>query len=329
MFAVRLNLKPRERIEIPFSVAWSFPRPARKETTEAFVPTSSEIFPNALLTARELLNQRLSLTALTEEWQSRIANSVLPLWLQEALINSLTPLNMNVIRGTEPPFLVLMNGEQVATPAQSKPALLALDALFPTLISPRLEGQILKRNDLSEPLSLLENDKPDLALSLLERNEESRKPEDKTLSRLSNWQILPSLWGFQHQQNEITLTPRIPGTWRSLRAPIFAPGFWAYGDFVPRARGYSLSFRLDRTFAVQFEEGKKSKRPSAAPDLTVSSLVLPSPPRVGDAPSTIYARLRQSALGVRVTPLPGNKIRVTFDTPLHLVAGDRIDLEAK
>ena len=329
VFAVRLNLKPRERIEIPFSVAWNLSRPARKDVSEAFVPTPAEIFPSALLSARELLNQRLSLTALTEEWQSRISNSNLPLWLEEALINSLTPLNMSVIRGTETPYLVLMNGEQIATPAQSRPALLSLDALFPTLLSTQLEGQNLRRNDLSEPLSLLENDKPDLALSLLERNETSRSTEDKTLSRLSVLQILPALWGFQHQQNEITLTPRLPGTWRSLRAPIFAPGFWAYGDFVPRARGYSLSFRLDRTFAVQFEEGKKSKRPSAAPDLTLSSLVLPSPPRVGNAPSTIYARLRQSALGVHVTPLPDNKIRVTFDTPLHLVAGDRIDLEAK
>ncbi len=326
VLAVRLVLKPRERLEIPFAVSWNhFPA----ETLDAGkTPRPTEPFGDPLKTARELLDGRLALTALTEEWQGKITTSNLPGWLQTLLINCLSPIPSALVRSkTSPPRFIEASG-QTAAAVSACPALLVLDTLFPALLSSSPTPGSYPRSEAAEALRLLQAGRPEEALTLLERSEKKQRPPVLTDTAL--WQTLSALWGFQLNTEELTLEPRLPGTWRSLRAPLFAPGFWAYGEYVPRVRGYSLSFRLDRTFALPVEEGKPSSRPSA-PNLVLRSMVVPSPPPLpGSSGSpTLFARLRQSALGVQVTSLSNGLLRITFDTPVHLAVGDRIDLEVK
>jgi non-lysosomal glucosylceramidase len=91
--AVRLTLRPRERIEVPFVVAWDFPyyefEPGakyRKKYTEFFGATGG----NALAIAAEGLNRYREWEKAIDDWQRTIiGDPKLPDWFKQALLNEL------------------------------------------------------------------------------------------------------------------------------------------------------------------------------------------------------------------------------------------------
>ena len=148
------------------------------------------------------------------------------------------------------------------------------------------------------------------------------------------WPALAALTGFRYDAGNsmLTLTPHLPGTWRSLRAPIFAPNFWASLEYKPRAHGGLITFRLDRlipSHAARTLKHPASNMPNASSaEVLVSTLRVPGPPPGDSSPLTVHISLFQTPQGSKtaVDPATGDLI-LTLDTPLALTAGDRLEIE--
>ena len=149
-----------------------------------------------------------------------------------------------------------------------------------------------------------------------------------SLAQAGAWQILDALTGFVYdaKTSQMTLNPQIPGTWRSLVAPIFRPTFQGRIEFRPTAHGGLLSFRLDR-LAVMASAGKKRKTQTNA-QLLITALRVPAPPRADLSPTTVHVSVRQEPLGFHLTLEPATStLLITLDTPRPLFAGDRIEID--
>ena len=149
------------------------------------------------------------------------------------------------------------------------------------------------------------------------------------LAQAGAWQILDAITGFAYdaKTHEMTLLPHIPGTWRSLTAPIFRSTFQGRMEYKPTAHGGLTTFRLDR-LVVPAPVGSKRKTQVNA-QLIISALRVPAPPRSDLSPTTVHVSVRQEPLGFHLTPdAAGNTLLITLDTPRPLFAGDRIEVDA-
>lgn len=149
------------------------------------------------------------------------------------------------------------------------------------------------------------------------------------LAQAADWYFLQSLCGFRYQgeNQQLTLKPRLPGTWRSLLAPIFTPTFWGRVEFKPRARGGLITFRLDRLLTAP--ESVIVGRGASGPSLRVQTLQISgTQPGVLTAPD-IRVSLGQTPLGHRVTTSPSGELILTLETPLTLAAGDRLEVDLR
>ena len=177
---------------------------------------------------------------------------------------------------------------------------------------------------------------PWLALENLPLNSATSQPPSPalrtkavpSLAQAGAWIILDALTGFVYdaKTSQMTLNPQIPGTWRSLVAPIFRPTFQGRIEFRPTAHGGLLSFRLDR-LVVMAASGAKRKTQTNA-QLTIAALRVPAPPRADLSPTTVHVSVRQEPLGFHITQEPAtNTLLITLDTPRPLFAGDRIEID--
>jgi hypothetical protein len=166
-------------------------------------------------------------------------------------------------------------------------------------------------------------------------------PSDRVrLAHAADWSLLYALSGFALDLDAgyLHLTPDLPGTWRSLSVPVFAPTFWARMDFRPTARGGTLTFRLDRYIPLlTVPLSALLKKDSAAKNRVTTALILksvriPGPPSGSEGagssgPPAAYVSLNQSPLGARLRPAGLGDLLVTFDAPLTLAAGDRLEID--
>ena len=397
--SVRISLKPRERVELPFSVAWSG------------ADNGKPAIERADLALRELLEQRLTHWALTDEWQAAIRASNLIESSEERILNALAPLSSRLQISKETAMLCTEDASgnlRSATPSESKQAVVGvLDAMMPSvadllcdrmIASQRDNGEVespeetaafveiasahclavtdperdarylasvrkavdflksqpdgtkrfpeafraagdfaeaagdtaladrWRRDGGSSSISTLTSFKPEPVLERIDREKKLNAEILETLSTLNEWTLPLDFWGFRYWKGELSLNPAIPGTWRSLRTPLFAPGFFAYGEFRPTARGYTLSFRIDRTLSTT-TSGVRMR--AAKPDIVVRTILLPPPPRGVPGKPGVFVSMRQAPLGVKVTSLPDGRLKVTLDVPVKLVSGDRIDVETR
>ncbi len=96
VLAVKVSLKDRESKEIAFAVAWYTPRLWTLSGQE-YGHSYENGFEDAVHIARYALQNRLTLTALTDDWQKRLLRSSLPGWLTARLINDSSTLFTNTI----------------------------------------------------------------------------------------------------------------------------------------------------------------------------------------------------------------------------------------
>lgn len=165
------------------------------------------------------------------------------------------------------------------------------------------------------------------------------------LNAAADWNLLYALEGFAYDgtTQRLTIAPNIPGTWRSLTTPIFAPTFWGRLEFTPTAHGSLTNFRLDRMIGLQStvssadrpagQSSKPAGRKRSQSELTLASIRVLGPSlRVGEknTPGLKYeAHVSRGtrALGARTVFDALGNATITFDTPVVLTAGDRLEID--
>lgn len=199
---------------------------------------------------------------------------------------------------------------------------------------------------LSEAILAIQQNQPDAGVSLLHRLETVRTHTLQEVwntplrfqadtgampsaapgtTQAADWNLLAALEGFGYDPalDRMTLSPRIPGIWRTLSAPVFAPTFWGHVEFKPLAHGVLLTFRLDRFIAPP---ALKPDRKSGLTRLTLRSLRVPGLPSGAAAPPVVHASLGPNPLGVRTAADSSGDLILMFATPLSLSAGDRLEV---
>ncbi len=173
---------------------------------------------------------------------------------------------------------------------------------------------------------------------------------DAGLSAGADWNLLYALEGFAYDgtTQRLTLAPNIPGTWRSLTTPIFAPTFWGRLEFTPTAHGSLTNFRLDRMIGLQStvasissanppanqSSNSTAKRHSQSELILASIRVLGPPLRAGQkSVSGLHYEAHVSrgtrALGARTVFDALGNATITFDTPVVLTPGDRLEIDIR
>lgn len=200
---------------------------------------------------------------------------------------------------------------------------------------------------LSEAILAIQQNQPDAGVSLLQRLDATRNNSLQEMwntplrfeaatgefaggasgpTQAIDWNLIAALEGFDYDptQDRMTLSPKIPGTWRTLSAPVFAPIFWGHLDFKPLAHGALLTFRLDRFIAPP---ALKPDRRSGLTQLTLRSLRVPGLPTGATSPPVVHASLGPKPLGVRTIADSSGDLIIMFATPLSLSAGDRLEVD--
>ena len=146
------------------------------------------------------------------------------------------------------------------------------------------------------------------------------------------WNALEAIEGFNINslQGELNFVPHIPGDWRSLRVPIFTPTFWGSMEFKPTAKGELITFRLDRLFALP--SVTPSRKFSIRAVLALSVVRIPGPPSrpAGSAPlpsPVAHVSLGRVPIGVKTFGETDGSLRLVFETPLTMSAGDRLEID--
>ena len=150
------------------------------------------------------------------------------------------------------------------------------------------------------------------------------------LAAAAVWSALYAIEGvaLDVEAGQLTLTPNLPGTWRRLSAPVFAPTFWGWEEFRPLAHGGIVSFRLDRLIPLDGLTLRTGL--GSTPNLVLKSVRVPGPPRTPATQNltpTAHVSLGQNPIGSHVARMPSGDLRITFDAPLNMAVGDRLEID--
>lgn len=138
------------------------------------------------------------------------------------------------------------------------------------------------------------------------------------------WYLLATLTGFAYdpKQQEVRLTPHIPGTWRTLAAPVFMPNYWGRMEFKPRVNGYLVNFRLDRMLPM--DRSVKIARPHGG--LLIQTVRIPRPRGRELSSLSLYVSVGKDSLGIqKIEPVEGDLV-ITLQSPLTLSVGDLFEI---
>ena len=156
--------------------------------------------------------------------------------------------------------------------------------------------------------------------------------EGSSIAQAEDWNALAPMEGFAIDltSGQLSLSPQIPGNWRSLSAPVFAPTFWGSMEYHPTARGGVTSLRIDRLIALPAATPTKRFGPSAG--LVINRIRVPGPPpRPASAPAiappVAHVSRGTTPLGVRSTRDRYGDFILEFETPVKLSAGDRLEID--
>jgi hypothetical protein len=209
-------------------------------------------------------------------------------------------------------------------------AILGLAALDFTRRRPEAGVQLLRRLDETRNNILLS---PWMSPGRFSAETGAVPPQEgASIAQAADWNILEPIEGFSLDLStgEIALSPQIPGTWRALSAPVFAPTFWARLEFRPTARGGVTSLRVDRLIALP--AATTTGRLSGSAGLIVTRVRIPGPPpRAAGAaqgePPVAHASRGTTPLGVKTLRDKTGDFILVFETPVRLTAGDRLEID--
>jgi uncharacterized protein (DUF608 family) len=132
----------------------------------------------------------------------------------------------------------------------------------------------------------------------------------------ASWSYFDAVLGFglDVPKGRLTLSPKLPSTWKELSAPAFGPNLEGWLEYRPGRRA-TVSFRFDRFVQV----AAKPTKQQTGTDLLIREVELPELPDSTEVTASL----------TRI-PVPGKTIHsvghtvFTFETPVKLVAGDRL-----
>ena len=208
-------------------------------------------------------------------------------------------------------------------------------------------AQILKCQDMVkslpqsvaiDPFSVLNtawNGDYDLALSLCKRLYQPLPTSlMQTWSESALWSMLDAFSGFDYDvpQACLTLTPHASDKVRAWRAPIFAPKFWGSVEYQPGDNIHKVIFRLDRlmpTSSIALEKRPSSpvSQSNQKPAVVSGAMVVIKSVQLNShgSKTKVTASLGRAPLLGKVSAINGAVVTFTFDTPLELVSGQRIE----
>ncbi len=229
-----------------------------------------------------------------------------------------------------PPQRVRADGKRPSEDPEARDCLLPASLLCQTALY-LMQGQEMAGVELWERLDATRNNalRSPWQSPLRFRADTGRAvlPGTGSIAQAADWNALYALEGFTGNLNtgEFRLAPNLPGTWRCLSAPLFAPTFWGHVTFRPTARGGVLTFRLDRLLPLSATT--PAQRAVGKASLILRSLRVPGPPRPVRAVPTAHVSLRRVPVGSRAALETDGTLLVTFDAPQTLSAGDRLEID--
>ncbi|MEP6755545.1 MAG: GH116 family glycosyl-hydrolase [Chthonomonadales bacterium] len=161
----------------------------------------------------------------------------------------------------------------------------------------------------------------------------SRTDAVQPWSDSSLWQLLDAFSGFDYDapKSALSLLPMTTDKVRAWRAPVFTPKFWGSIEYQPGTAVYKLIFRLDRlmparSFTLEKKPGLATPmpKPGDAPTPGSASVIVKTVRLPGNSTMVTSSLARTPLLG-KVTDVKNGVVTYTFDTPLELVSGQRIE----
>lgn len=161
---------------------------------------------------------------------------------------------------------------------------------------------------------------------------------DSGLAQAAVWDLLNRVDGYSVdlQDASLNLTTPIPGTWRSLMAPVFSATFVGRTEFKPTAHGGVLTLRIDRTITLSPVRGYRRRAgATGGPQLSITKLHVAGPPPTNDAGGAVptlstidvHVSLGSNPIGCTVAMEPDSTLLLTFASPLKLLTGDLLQVE--
>ena len=140
------------------------------------------------------------------------------------------------------------------------------------------------------------------------------------LANASSWAYYEALLGLDVDLSEgmLMLAPRLPSSLKSLAAPVFSPTFTGWLDYRPTPRRSVLSFRLDRTIPG----ATRPVRLQSGVGLTLKRVIIPTH---GDGMPQVFASIGRGPVPGKAEKDPEGRIAFTFETPVKLTAGQRLE----
>jgi len=167
--------------------------------------------------------------------------------------------------------------------------------------------------------------------------------ESDGLKQAAGWEILEKLegYGIDLQSGELNLYTPIPGTWRSLSAPVFSATFVGRVEFKPTAHGGTLTLRIDRTITLSPVRTYRHRAgATGGPELTIRTMriagpppayfvapTVPGNPKQGVRLIDVHVSLGLNPIGCTYRLEPSGTLLITFTSPLTLAAGDLLQIE--
>ena len=163
------------------------------------------------------------------------------------------------------------------------------------------------------------------------------------LKQAFNWDLLNQTEGYSVdlQNGDLDLTTPIPGTWRSLTAPVFSATFVGRTEFKPTAHGGLLTLRIDRTITLSpIHSYRHRAGATGGQQLVIRTIRVAGPPPTSEPgaagatkasarPLDVHVSLGPNPVGCTVVREPTGTLLLTFVSPLTLLTGDLLQVEVQ
>jgi uncharacterized protein (DUF608 family) len=155
-----------------------------------------------------------------------------------------------------------------------------------------------------------------------------------TLRNSGSWSLYEALLGLTLDlpTGSMTLMPKLEPQQRAFAGPVFAPTFWAWAEYKVSPSRAVLTFRFDRFIPaaapVQPKTDDKPKAGGLQPSggITFRQVTIPIAKGLR---GEVSASLGRAPIPGKLERIGEDKARYTFDTPIRLLSGNRLEFSVR